>query len=147
MKNTLVILLSMIILLLSFFVFEGGSELIGFHFLEGGSQFIEKKEECAVHPSITTICISQLKVKRGARTFATIVPRSSGVHSEFGLYEGENRVGRFFLCDREICTKQRNNFPIYISRTAVKPSTPERQHELRFVDVRRGIVAQKIQIL
>ena len=121
MKNKGVLLLSMIILLLSFFVFQGTSSLTGMVFKDGEvvPSFLEEEEEIDRYPEMTTVHTDRFKITRGKKLPLKIYPGEMGVFSEVEIRDMYGDLERYvYLCSAKVCTRPRS-FPVYFSRTAM----------------------------
>ena len=146
MKNKTILLLSMIVLFLSFFVFTGNNQITGHQFINGVvvPSFVEEKPEINLHPRVTALYVDKEKVFRGGSTVVYVVPGASGVMSRVGVYTSDGVLLQYlYLCGyMKICTSPKH-LPVTISKAFRRGVI-----ELRFYDLSlHSSVATRLTVL
>ncbi len=143
MKNSLILLLSFVLLLLFFFTFQDTNQITGFAAKQGGKaisgKFIVEQPTLPTGNEKTVILADKTNVNRGGRTSILVIPgQPGGVFSRVKILQNDKLLKTLYICGKgpdkspdKICFTNKL-LPITISKSW------RGQITLRFVDVKSG---------
>jgi hypothetical protein len=148
MKNKSILLLSMVVLLLSFFVFDGQHAFTGMSILDDDSTDADKSSSplyvkpVFIQGETTVVYADQYRVRRGNRISFFVVPgENHGVLSQVRLLDSDGALRQYFhLCSWKVCMYPKH-LTLRLSR-----AFPPGLYTVEFVDSDGTIFSEEIDV-